>query len=45
MRHYLTKPEGLNLGNIKASLLLIVVFIVVILLGIFSNRMTENIKE
>ena len=45
MGDYLTKPEGMNLGNIKASLLLVVVFIVVILFGIFSNRMTENIKE
>lgn len=30
MGDYLTKPEGFNLGNIKASLVLVVVFIIVI---------------
>lgn len=30
MGDYLTKPEGFNLGNIKASLLLVFVFIIVI---------------
>ncbi|MEP7264496.1 MAG: hypothetical protein ABI772_08360 [Bacteroidota bacterium] len=33
MGDYLTKSEGLNLGNIKASLLLVVVFIIVIVTG------------
>jgi uncharacterized membrane-anchored protein len=33
MGDYLTKPEGFNLGNIKASLVLVVVFIVVIVTG------------
>jgi uncharacterized membrane-anchored protein len=33
MGDYLTKPEGMNLGNIKASLVLILVFIVVIATG------------
>lgn len=32
MGDYLTKPEGMNFGNIKASLVLIVVFIIVILI-------------
>lgn len=44
MGDYLTKPEGINLGNIKASLFLVVVFIFVILTGKFSNRMSENKK-
>ncbi|TRX16452.1 hypothetical protein FNW25_08435 [Flavobacterium franklandianum] len=30
MGDYLTKPEGMNFGNIKASLVLIVIFIIVI---------------
>lgn len=30
---YLTKPEGFNLGNIKASLVLVVVFLIVIVTG------------
>jgi uncharacterized membrane-anchored protein len=33
MGDYLTKPEGMNLGNVNASLLLVVVFIVVITTG------------
>lgn len=33
MGDYLTKPEGMNLENIKASLVLILVFIVVIATG------------
>lgn len=33
MGNYLTKPEGMNLENIKASLVLILVFIVVIATG------------
>ncbi|MNR35986.1 hypothetical protein D3C85_1538670 [compost metagenome] len=33
MGDYLTKPEGLNLGNIDASLLIVVVFIIVITTG------------
>jgi uncharacterized membrane-anchored protein len=33
MGDYLTKPEGFNLGNIKASLVLVLVFIVVIVAG------------
>lgn len=38
MGDYLTKPEGFNLGNIKASLVLVVVFIVVIATG----QLTKN---
>lgn len=38
MGDYLTKPEGMNLGNIKASSLLVVVFIVVIATG----QLTKN---
>lgn len=33
MGDYLTKPEGLNLGNIKASFAVVVVFLIVILTG------------
>jgi len=33
MGDYLTKPEGFNLGNIKSSLVLVVVFIIVITTG------------
>lgn len=33
MGDYLTKPEGMKLGNIKASLVLVVVFIIVIVTG------------
>jgi uncharacterized membrane-anchored protein len=42
MGDYLTKPEGMNLGNIKASLFLVVVFIIVIITGKLSNRISEN---
>jgi uncharacterized membrane-anchored protein len=38
MGDYMTKPEGLNLGNIKASLVLVVVFIIVIATG----KLTRN---
>lgn len=39
---FLTKAEGFNLGNIKASLLLVVVFIIVILTGqLKKNIQTE----
>lgn len=44
MGDYLTKPEGMNLGNIKASLVLVVVFVVVILFGKFSNQINESRK-
>lgn len=37
MGDYLTKPEGMNFGNIKASLILVIVFIGIIFLNIFSN--------
>lgn len=33
MGDYLTKPEGFNLGNINASLVLVVVFLIVIIFG------------
>ncbi len=39
MGDYLTKPEGLNLGNINASLVLVGVFAVVILMGKFYNKL------
>lgn len=35
---YMTKPEGMNLGNIKASLALVVVFVVVIIAGTLTNK-------
>jgi uncharacterized membrane-anchored protein len=38
MGDYLTKPEGFNLGNIKASLVLVVVFIVVIATGQLTKK-------
>jgi uncharacterized membrane-anchored protein len=38
MGDYLTKPEGMNLGNIKASLVLIVVFIIVIIFGKLTTK-------
>ncbi|MCX6171719.1 MAG: hypothetical protein NT048_02640 [Flavobacterium sp.] len=38
MGDYLTKPEGFNLGNVNASLVLVIVFIVVIAAGQFSKR-------
>lgn len=39
MGDYLTKPEGMNLGNINASLVLVVVFIIVIL---SNSLLTKN---
>ncbi len=42
MGDYLTKPEGMNLGNIKASLLLVVVFIIVIVTGQLINKRQLN---
>jgi uncharacterized membrane-anchored protein len=44
MGDYLTKPEGMNLGNIKASLLLVVFFIIVIFIGKFTDKIAENRK-
>lgn len=41
MGDYLTKPEGFNLGNLKASLVLVVVFIVVIIAG----QLTKEKKQ
>jgi uncharacterized membrane-anchored protein len=42
MGDYLTKPQGFNLGNIKASLVLVVVFIIVIATGqLTKNRQTN----
>lgn len=38
MGDYLTKPEGFNLGNINASLVLVIVFIIVIVAG----QLTKN---
>lgn len=38
MGDYLTKPEGMNFGNIKASLVLVVVFIVVITTGQLTKK-------
>jgi len=38
MGDYLTKPEGFNLGNINASLLLVVVFIIVIATGQLTKK-------
>ena len=43
MGDYLTKPEGLNLGNIKASLVLVVVFVIVIIAG--KNKKTKIINH
>ncbi|MES2138243.1 MAG: hypothetical protein V4511_00940 [Bacteroidota bacterium] len=42
MGDYLTKPEGMNLGNIKASLVLVVVFIIVIVAGQLANKRQLN---
>lgn len=43
MGDYLTKPEGFNLGNINASLVLVVVFIIVIVTGkITQKTATKN---
>jgi uncharacterized membrane-anchored protein len=38
MGDYLTKPEGMNFGNIKSSLVLVVVFIVVIITGQLTKK-------
>ena len=38
MGDYLTKPEGMNLGNINASLVLVVVFIIVIATGQLTKK-------
>ncbi|MGQ7944391.1 hypothetical protein [Flavobacterium sp. WC2509] len=38
MGDYLTKPEGMNLGNIHACLVLVVVFIVVIVTGQLTKK-------
>ena len=38
MGDYMTKPEGMNLGNIKACLILVVVFIIVITAGQLTNK-------
>jgi uncharacterized membrane-anchored protein len=38
MGDYMTKPEGMNLGNIKASLALVVVFTIVIIAGTLTNK-------
>ena len=42
MGDYLTKPEGFNLGNIKASLVLVVVFIVVVAIGKLTKQKQLN---
>jgi uncharacterized membrane-anchored protein len=42
MGDYLTKPEGFNLGNLTASLVLVLVFVVVIATGqLTKNRQTN----
>jgi uncharacterized membrane-anchored protein len=38
MGDYLTKPEGFNLGNVKASLVLVFIFIVVITTGKLTKK-------
>ena len=38
MGDYLTKPEGVNLGNIYASLVLVIVFILVIVIGKLTRK-------
>lgn len=38
MGDYLTKPEGMNLGNINASLVLVIVFMVVIFTGKLTHK-------
>lgn len=40
MGDYLTKPEGFNLGNINASLVLVIIFILIIVLAKL-NKQTE----
>lgn len=42
MGDYLTKPEGMNLGNVNASLVLLVVFIVVIVTGQWAKNKQLN---
>ena len=42
MGDYLTKPEGIDLGNSKASLVLVVVFIIVIVTGKWTNRLQNE---
>ncbi|KAB1155575.1 COG4705 family protein [Flavobacterium luteum] len=42
MGDYLTKPEGFNLGNIKASLVLVAVFIIVIFAGQVTKKLKKN---
>jgi uncharacterized membrane-anchored protein len=42
MGDYMTKPEGMNLGNIKASLALVVVFVLVIIVGTLTNKKTAS---
>jgi hypothetical protein len=42
MGDYMTKEEGFNLGNLKASLVLVGVFIIVIVTGqLTKNRQTD----
>jgi len=38
MGDYMTKPEGLNLGNVNASLTLVAVFAIVIFLGRLTSK-------
>lgn len=45
MGDYLTKPEGFNLGNINASLVLVVVFIVVIAAGQLTKTRQTNLQK
>ena len=45
MGDYLTKPEGMNLGNINASLTLVGVFIVVIAIGLLTKKQMTLIKK
>lgn len=45
MGDYLTKPEGMSLGNINASLLLVIVFIVVIATGQLAKKQTALLKK
>jgi uncharacterized membrane-anchored protein len=43
MGDYLTKPEGFGLGNLKASMVLVIVFIVVISIHYFYNNQKEKL--
>jgi uncharacterized membrane-anchored protein len=45
MGDFLTKPEGFNLGNINASLVLVGVFIVVITTGRFTRIQKNNAAQ